>query len=149
MAMHVQGEPVTLSDDLRSFLAATPPRYAVIAVANRDGTPHQNVIWYFLRDEAGHAVFVLNSRRGRHWPTNLEREGVCSLAVHDGEQAVALRCTVIDAYDGARAHADAEQMARRYDPPGRADPRIDRFRTEDRVSFVLRPTSVRTHGDPR
>ena len=39
-------------------------------------------------------------------------------------------------------------MALRYDPPERANPRLDRFRTEDRLSFVLRPTRVRTHGDP-
>lgn len=149
MATRLDLEPTALTAELRSFLAASPPRYAVIAVANRDGSPHQNVIWYLLRDMEGGPVLILNSRRGRHWPTILERAGRASLAIHDGEQAVVLRCVVVDAYDGERAHADIEEMARRYDPPERAEPRIDRFRAEDRISFVLRPTSVRTHGDPR
>lgn len=149
MATEVRDTPIVLSGDLRSFLNASPPRYAVIAVANQDGTPHQNVIWYLLRQGERGDVFILNSRRGRHWPTNLERERVASLAIHDGEEAVTLRCDVIDIYGGNVAHADIEEMALRYDPPQRANPRIDRFRTEDRVSFVLRPTRIRSHGDPR
>ncbi len=142
-------EPSFLTKQLRSFLGAKPPRYAVIAVANPDGSPHQNVVWYLLREGERGDVVILNSRGGRRWPTNLERMGVASLAIHDGEDAVTLRCEVVDSYGGERAHADAEEMALRYDPPDRANPRISRFRAEDRVTFVLRPTRVRTHGDPR
>ena len=149
MATEVTVRSIALSDEVRTFLSATPPRYAVIAVANQDGSPHQNVVWYLPRNgERGDEV-ILNSRRGRHWPSNLERERVASLAVHDGEDAVTLRCEVVETYGGDRAHADAEEMALRYDPPERANPRINRFRTEDRISFVLLPTRVRTHGDPR
>ena len=148
MATEVNVLPSVLTDEIRSFLTASPPRYAVIAVANPDGSPHQNVVWYlFRRDERGD-VFILNSRRGRQWPNNLERAGIAGIAVHDGEEAVTLRCDVTDMYGGERAYADAEEMALRYDPPDRANARLDRFRTEDRVSFVLRPTRVRTHGDP-
>jgi hypothetical protein len=149
MATEVKDIPTVLTRDLRSFLTAMPPRYAVIAVANPDGSPHQNVVWYLLREEERGDVFILNSRRGRHWPTNLERERVGSLAVHNGEEAVTLRCKVVEIYGGQQAQSDAAEMARRYDPPERANPRLDRFRTEDRMSFVLRPRRVRTHGDPR
>ena len=148
MATEIRDKAVVLTDELRSFLGATPPRYAVIAVANENGNPHQNVIWYLLRHDERGDVLILNSRRGRHWPTNLERERSASLAVHDGEAAVTLRCDVVDIYDGERAQADIREMALLYDPPDRATQRLDRFRTEDRVSFVLRPTRVRTHGDP-
>lgn len=148
MATEVGVEPRVLTDELRTFLSASPPRYAVIAVANPDGSPHQNVVWYLLRNDERREFLVLNSRRGRHWPNNLERERSASLAIHDGEAAVTLRCDVVESYGGDRAHADAEEMALRYDPPDRANPRIKRFRTEDRVSFVLLPTRVRTHGDP-
>jgi hypothetical protein len=149
MATEANIQASILTQELRSFLTAMPPRYAVIAVANADGSPHQNVVWYLLRqDERGDAL-ILNSRRGRRWPTNLDRERVASVAIHDGEAAVTIRCRLVDMYGGERAHADAEEMALRYDPPERANPRIDRFRTEDRVSFVLHPERIRTHGDPR
>jgi hypothetical protein len=137
-----------LTDEIRSFLSANPPRHAVIAVVNADGSPHQNVVWYLLRDDDRGDVLVFNSRRGRHWPTRLERDGRASLAIHDGEEAVTLRCQLVDSYGGERAQSDAQEMALRYDPAERANPRIDRFRTEDRVSYVLRPIRVRTHGNP-
>jgi hypothetical protein len=148
MATDVKDKPTVLSRDLRSFLTATPARYAVIAVANPDGSPHQNVVWFLFRSDESGDVLILNSRRGRHWPTNLERERVAGLAVHNGEEAVTLRCEVVEIYGGEQAQGDAAEMALRYDPPERANPRLDRFRTEDRLSFVLRPTRVRTHGDP-
>lgn len=149
MATEANVESSILTQELRSFLTATPARYAVIAVANADGSPHQNVVWYLLRHDERGDDFILNSRRGRRWPTNLERARVASLAIHEGEEAATLFCDLVEIYDGERAHADAEEMALRYDPPSRANPRIERFRTEDRVSYVLRPARVRTHGDPR
>ena len=149
MATEANVQSSIVTEELRAFLTATPPRYAVIAVSNADGSPHQNVVWYLLRNDENGDALILNSRRGRRWPTNLERERVASAAIHDGEEAVTIRCTLVDMYGGDRAHADAEEMALRYDPPERANPRIDRFRTEDRVSFVLRPERTRTHGDPR
>jgi hypothetical protein len=147
MAPDVKDNP-GLSDAVRSFITATPPRYASIATTNADGTPHQNVIWYLARRDASGDSLVLNSRRGRRWPTNLDRTRRASLAIHAGEVAVTLRCGVVDIYDGERAQLDIEEMARRYDPPERGDPRMERFRTEDRISFVLRPLRVHTHGDP-
>src|SRR5919112_821442 len=130
MATQVHGETTLLTDEIRSFLGATPARYAAIATVNRDGNPHQNVIWYLLRSDERGDYFVLNSRRGRLWPTNLERTRRASLAIDD------------------RAHADIDEMAVRYDPPERANARMERFRDEERVSFILRPTRVHTHGDP-
>ena len=149
MSTDVAPAPSALTDELRSFLNATPPRYATIAVVTGARRPHQNVIWYLMRELDRTDVLIVNSRRGRAWPTNLERERFASLAVHDGEDAVTIACDVVDMYDDERAVADAEEMAQRYDPPERRNPRIERFRTEERVSFVLRPTRVRTHGNPR
>jgi hypothetical protein len=40
-------------------------------------------------------------------------------------------------------------MARRYYTLDVAERDIARFQTERRVSFVLRPTKMNLHGDPR
>lgn len=129
----------------RNFLTSTPPRYATLATINRDGSPHQIVIWYLLRGDE----LVINSRRGRRWPSNLERDGRANLAVYEAEDAVTINCVVDRAYEGDQAQADIAHMARRYDTPGIAAREIARFQTEERVTFILRPTKVSIHGDPR
>ena len=133
-----------LAANVRSFLTADPPRYATLATINRDGSPHQIVIWFLVRGDA----IVVNSRRGRRWPTNLERDGRANLAVYEGEDAVTINCMVEHLYDGDAAQADIAEMARRYDTPEDAEREIRRFQTEDRVTFILRPIKVSLHGDP-
>jgi hypothetical protein len=51
-------------------------------------------------------------------------------------------------YEGEAAQADIAAMAIRFDTPEVAQREIGRFRTEQRVSFVLRPIKVHLHGDP-
>lgn len=129
---------------MRSFLTAEPPRYATLATINRDGSPHQVVVWFLVRDD----LLVVNSRRGRRWPSNLERDGRANLAVDEGEDAVTIDCALERVYDGDAAQTDIAAMARRYDAPEDAEHAIRRFQTEERVSFILRPTKVSLHGDP-
>jgi len=141
-------EPVRLAENVRSFLTQ-PVRYATIATINPDGAPHQIVIWYLLRsnDERGDHV-VVNSRRGRRWPSNLMRDGRANFCVYDAEDAVTIECSVAEILDGEQAQADIAEMARRYDSPEDAAREEARFRTEDRVTFILRPTKVLEHGSP-
>lgn len=133
-----------LSPQVRAFLGH-PVRYATIATINADGSPHQTVVWYLLRDNH----LVLNSRAGRRWPANLRRDPRISLTVHDGEDAVTLGGTVEIDEEAQLAQADIAEMAHRYDAPEIAEREIARFRTERRVRFILRPHSIHTHGDPR
>ena len=71
-------EALTLfTDQVRSFLNASPPRYGTLATINVDGSPHQIVIWFLVRG----GEIVINSKRGRRWPTNLERDGRANLAL--------------------------------------------------------------------
>ncbi|MEO8625519.1 MAG: pyridoxamine 5'-phosphate oxidase family protein [Candidatus Limnocylindrales bacterium] len=135
---------VELSANARSFLGSTPPRYATLATINRDGSPHQIVIWFLLRGDE----LVMNSRRGRRWPANLERDGRANLAVYEAEDAVTINCSVDRVYEGDAAQADIAEMARRYDTPEIAAREIARFSTEERVTFILRPTKVSIHGEP-
>jgi hypothetical protein len=139
---------VAIDAQVRSFLTR-PPRYATIATINPDGSPHQIVIWYLLHSEellGDH--LVVNSRRGRRWPTNLERDGRANLTVFEAEDAVTFECHVEQIYDDERAQADIAEMARRYDEPEMAQREIARFRTEPRVSFILRPDRLLVHGSP-
>jgi hypothetical protein len=140
--------PARLEENVRSFLTS-PVRYATIATLNQDGSPHQIVIWYLLRRDDRHGDhIVVNSRRGRRWPTNLFRDPRANLCVYEAETAVTLECEVVETYEGEEAQADIAAMARRYDSPEDAAAEEARFRTEDRVTFILRPTRVLPHGDP-
>jgi hypothetical protein len=132
-----------LTPDVRRFLTATP-RYATIATINADGSPHQIVVWYLLRGEE----FIVNSRRGRRWPSNLGRDRRANLCVYEAEDAVTMELALERIYDGDAAQADIAEMAVRYDTPEMAQREIARFQTEPRVSFVLRPTNVFLHGEP-
>jgi hypothetical protein len=136
--------PNLLSDEVRAFLTATPPRYATIATINPDGSPHQIVIWFLLRGDE----IIVNSRRGRRWPSNLGRDRRANLCVYEGEDAVTMDLALERIYDAETAQADIAEMAVRYDAPEFAQSEIARFRTEQRVSYVLRPKSVFIHGEP-
>ena len=121
------------------------PRHATIATINPDGSPHQIVIWFLLRGES----FVVNSRHGRRWPSNLRRDGRANLCVFDGEDAVTIDCVAELSYEGEQAQADITEMARVHYSPEWAAHETDRYRGERRVSFVLRPVRVHIHGEPR
>lgn len=132
-----------LTRQVRNFLTALA-RYATIATVNPDSSPHQTVIWFMVRGDE----LVLNSRHGRRWPSNLRREKRANLCVYEAEDAVTVDCVLEREYEGEEAQADIAEMARRYDTPEVAVREIERYRTERRLSFVLRPIRVHTHGDP-
>lgn len=135
---------MTLTDDIRRFLGSRP-RYATIATLNPDGSPHQAVVWFLLRDDQ----IVLNSKAGRRWPSNLLRDPRLSLTVEEGLDAVTLGGTVQHEANPELAQADIAEMAHRYDDPQTAEREIARFRTEERLRFVFRPTRLHVHGEPR
>jgi PPOX class probable F420-dependent enzyme len=132
-----------LPANVRSFLAA--PRVATIATLNPDGSPHQAVVWFLLRDDH----ILLNSRDGRRWPSNLLRDPRLSLTVEDGLDTVTLAGRAEHVDDARLAQAEAAEMAHRYESPEEAQTLIARFRTEQRLRFVFRPTTMHVHGDPR
>lgn len=129
-----------LPANLTNFLAS--PRYATIATINADGSPHQAVVWYLLRDDH----LVLNSKVGRRWPSNLLRDPRLSLTVEDGLDYVSLAGTVEALTDQSQAQADIAEMARRYDPPDAAERAIAEFRRQQRISFHFHPQTTHAHG---
>ncbi|HEY0444263.1 MAG TPA: pyridoxamine 5'-phosphate oxidase family protein, partial [Candidatus Limnocylindrales bacterium] len=103
-------EPV-IPDAIRTWIDA--PRFATIATLNDDGSPHQAVVWYLVDGD----TLLINSRRERRWPQNLERDHRVTFAIHDHERLghwVGLRGTAQPVRTGDASLVDIAAMARRY-----------------------------------
>ena len=134
-----------LSARIRAFLEDV--HAVTIGTTGPDGEPHQAVAWYRLEPDDR---ILLNSRWPRRWPTDLSRDGRCSLAILD--EANPMRWvglagvveTRIDDLETARD--DICALAVRYADDGPET--IARFRSQPRVSFRVRITAVHDHlGD--
>jgi PPOX class probable F420-dependent enzyme len=128
-----------LSERARTFLAA--PRFATIATIDRDGGPHQAVVWYLAEGKS----LVVNSMVGRRWPANLGRDPRFSLIVEDGLEHIVLNGTAEQLADPEEAQQHIAAMARRYSSPEDAERMIEGFRGQRRVSFRLTPARVHEH----
>jgi PPOX class probable F420-dependent enzyme len=133
-----------LPDHIRTFL--DDERFATISTIDPDGAPRQAVVWYTLDGDE----FVVNSRVGRRWPTNLLREPRIAFSVvdaADGQRWAGLTGTVRPITDRATTQADIAGMARRYeaDVPDEVMQSIAGFESQDRISFRFRPQSVHDH----
>jgi PPOX class probable F420-dependent enzyme len=130
------------SPRVRAFLAK--PNYATLATVGVEGEPHQAVIWFRLDDDGS---VLVNSRAGRRWPTELQANPQCSLAVTDrsdpfkwvGVQAVVE--SVVDDVEIARE--DIVALSVHY---GEFSPESEaRYRGEARISFRLRIVGTHDH----
>ncbi len=135
-----------LPDRIRTFL--DDERFATISTIDLDGAPRQAVVWYTLDGEE----FVINSRVGRRWPTNLLRDPRIAFSVidaADGQRWAGLTATVRPITDRATTQGDIAGMARRYgaDDPDEVSQSIAGFESQDRISFRFRPASVHDHLD--
>ena len=133
-----------LPDRVRAFL--DDERYATISTIDPDGAPRQAVVWYTLDGDE----FVINSRIGRRWPSNLLRDPRIALSVidaADGARWAGVTGTVHPITDPATTQADIAGMARRYDAddPESIREAIAGFESQERISFRFRPTSVHDH----
>jgi PPOX class probable F420-dependent enzyme len=133
-----------LSERIQEFLAK--PNYATLATVGADGAPHQAVIWYRLEPDDR---ILINSRTPRRWPADLVRDGRCSLAVTDVAdpfQWVGLQCAVDTVVEEVgQAREDIVALAVRYAEDD--DESVTRFRSQPRVSFLLRILAAHDHLD--
>lgn len=117
------------------------PNFCFVATLRADGTPHVAPVWV---DVDGDTV-VLNSAKGRAWPTNLERDGRVTLTVPNRDnqyEYVSIRGRLAEqTTDGADAHIDA--MAKKY--LGQ-DEYPFRQPGEERVILRIEPEKVRYNG---
>ena len=135
-----------LPDRIRTFL--DDERFATISTIDPDGAPRQAVVWYTLDGDE----FVINSRVGRRWPSNLLRDPRIAFSVvdaADGQRWAGVTATVRPITDPTTTQADIAGMARRYDaddPDGVAQS-IAGFESQDRISFRFRAQAVHDHLD--
>jgi PPOX class probable F420-dependent enzyme len=120
--------------------------YATLATTDPDGAPRQAVIWYAIDDDER---VMVNSRIGRLWPANLERDGRLALAVIDPADAnrwVGLT-GLVDAIDDdvERARDDIVALAHRYQPDGPPPASIATFRSQARITFRIAIDRVHDH----
>jgi hypothetical protein len=136
--------PAQLPDRVRDFLER--PLYAALATVGGARAPHQAVIWYRLEPDGR---VLVNSRRPRRWPEELERERQASLAVIDLEDPlrwVGLQTIVEEVVDDvAAAREDIVSLAVRYHEDDEES--VAAFRTQQRVTFRLRVIAVADHLD--
>jgi PPOX class probable F420-dependent enzyme len=134
----------TLSAVARAFLDA--PRFATVATTDDDGAPRQTVIWYRLEADGR---ILINGRHPRRWCANLLRDPRVAISVVDaGDGYNWLGITgVVDEVIGdlgpARDHI--VELAHRYHPEGPDDALIAAFRTQPRITYLVRVTGVHDH----
>jgi PPOX class probable F420-dependent enzyme len=133
-----------LTDAVRRFLV--DPHVASVATTDPDGAPRQAVAWYRVEPDDR---ILLNSRTPRRWCTNLLRDGRVALSVVDGTDPyrwVGLTGVVDEVVeDVERARDDIVALAHRYHPEGPTASSIATFRTQPRVTFLVRVTGVHDH----
>ncbi len=133
-----------LSDAARGFLAEL--HTASVATLDADGAPRQTVAWYRLDPDDR---IVLNSRTPRRWCENLLRDGRVALSVVDGADPyrwlglTGVVDEVVTELD--RTRDDIVALAHRYHPEGPSAASIAGFRTEPRVTFMVRVMGVHDH----
>jgi PPOX class probable F420-dependent enzyme len=134
-----------IPDRIRAFLRE--PNVVTIGTTGADGEPHQAVAWFRLEPDDR---ILLNSRYPRRWPADLRRDPRISLAIQAAADPMGwvglsgVVETIVD--DVAIARADICDLAMRYDDDAPA--RLAEFRTQPRISFRIRITSIHDHlGD--
>jgi PPOX class probable F420-dependent enzyme len=133
-----------LSDAVRAFLEQ--PHVASVGSTDDDGQPRQAVVWYRLEPDDR---ILLNSRTPRRWCANLVRDPRVALSVIDAADPyrwiglTGLVEQVVDDVD--RARDDIVALAHRYHPEGPSDQSIAAFRTQPRVTFLVRISGVHEH----
>lgn len=133
-----------LSADAAAFVAG--PQFVSVATLDPDGAPRQAVAWYRLEPDGR---ILLNSRPPRRWCANLVREPRVSLSIidlADPYRWVGMTGVVEEVVDDVdRARDDIVALAHRYHPEG-VDPEDEAaFRSQQRVTFLVRITGVHDH----
>jgi PPOX class probable F420-dependent enzyme len=136
--------PIELTPAVRAFLE--DPLVTTIATIDPDGGPRQVVVWYRLEPDGR---ILLNSNAPRRWCTNLVRNPCVALSMvdpADGYRWVGLVGVVDEVVDEpGRAREDIIELAHRYHPDGPTQASIDTFRSQPRVSFLVRLTGIHDH----
>jgi PPOX class probable F420-dependent enzyme len=133
-----------LSDAVRAFL--DQPNVASVATTDDDGQPRQAVVWYRLEPDGR---ILINSRTPRRWCANLVRDPRLAISIIDAEDPyrwIGLTGVVEEVVDDvSRSRDDIVALAHRYHPEGPTEASVAMFRSQPRVTFLVRITGVHDH----
>lgn len=137
-------DAIALPAHVRAFLEGT--NSATIATLDEDGAPRTAVVWYRL-DPDGR--ILVNSRAPRRWRANLLRDPRIAISVIDAADALSYvgLTGIVDevVHDVARAREDIVALAHRYHPETPSADEIAAFRTQERITFLVRVTGFHDH----
>ena len=123
---------------LREFLQS--PRIGVLATVNRNGSPQISPIWYRYSDgkiTMSTIEETLKCRNVRRDP----RASLCVYSVPDGLEYATLSGTVT-VTDGDAIWEETQAIVALYELPERAQERMTRLRSQNRVIIVLVPEKI-------
>jgi PPOX class probable F420-dependent enzyme len=112
--------------------------HAVVSTLNRDGSIHSTIVWINREDD----VVAINSRVGRIWPNNLERDPHVTVLVFEAGNPyrfLEIRGTVT-AVLGPAADDHINLLAKKYTGQ---DVFRDRRPGDERIKFVIKPDHIR------
>ena len=125
----------------RAFLDEV--RFGALATVGPGGSPHMTVMWYLLDGDE----VMFNTARERRKPQNLDSDPRVSLLVFDAYRFVRVSGRAREAATGEAALADIHRLAVRYDGEASAARAMERFRTQERVSYRVRIAKVYASAD--
>lgn len=132
-----------LNERQRAFLDA--PRFGALATIDPSGAPHMTVMWYLLDGDE----IMFNTARERRKPSNLSRDPRVSLLVFEGYAFVRASGPARESATGDEALHEIHRLAVRYDGEAAAARAMERFRTQDRVSYRLEIERVYSSAELR
>jgi Pyridoxamine 5'-phosphate oxidase len=137
-------DSLTLTASQRAFLER--PLAMSVGSVDAAGTPFQAVAWYALTEDGR---ILLNSKSGRRWCTNLMTDPRVALSVIDPDDPYRWLGIggVVDEVitDVARSREDIIALAHRYHPEGPTASSVATFRSQPRVTFLVRITGIHDH----
>ena len=125
-----------MNERQRAFLEA--PRFGALGTVDPDGSPHLTVMWYLVDGDE----ILFNTARERRKPSNLVRDPRVSLLVLDGYEFVRVSGVARETATGDEALADIHRLAVRYDGEASAARAVERFRTQERVTYRFKIRNV-------
>ena len=138
-------DTIALTDTQRAFLRA-PKRFAALATTDEDGAP--------ARPSSGTGCLPMtgSSSTGaspRRWCANLDRTGRAAIAIQDGTDGyrwLGLVCVVDERPDDlAAAREDIVGLANLYHDDNPDPGLVAAFRSQPRISYLLRVTGLHDH----
>ena len=116
--------------------ALEEPQFWHLATLNPDGSPQATTVWLDLRGDK----ILVNSALGRKKPRNLAADPRVALSWSNPENhqhSISIQGRVVESYEGERAEADIDSLAKKYVG---VDVYPWRSQDERRISYLIEPT---------